>query len=211
MKGFIKSTKTFRYFTIGDPNKAKRLLYVLHGYAQLAEFFIKKFDTLSEEYFIVAPEGMHRFYLSGNSGRIGASWMTKEERENDIEDNINWLNQLDDELCIKYQFEKRIIFGFSQGGATAARWFYNKKIDAEHLIIWASVFPPDLEISDEIFFDNLERNIFLIGNNDQYYSKENQDDLIEFYKSKGFHTEVYQGDHEIQTDILQKVLRRIQH
>ena len=107
MKGIITSAKTFRYFTHGDPLKANQIVYVLHGYGQLAEFFIRKFQHLSDDYFIVAPEGMHRFYLSGSSGRVGASWMTKEERETDIQDNLNWLNALDTELCAKYTFERK--------------------------------------------------------------------------------------------------------
>ena len=30
---------------------------------------------------------MHRFYLEGSSGRVGASWMTKEAREDDKKEN----------------------------------------------------------------------------------------------------------------------------
>jgi hypothetical protein len=72
--------KTIRYFTIGDIEKAKYLLIALHGYGQLSSYFGKKFEDLPNEFFIVIPEGMHRFYLDGTSGRVGASWMTKEAR-----------------------------------------------------------------------------------------------------------------------------------
>ncbi|MEY3237502.1 MAG: hypothetical protein RI883_1603, partial [Bacteroidota bacterium] len=150
MQGLIKSTKTFRYSTIGNPETAKTIIYVLHGYGQLSEYFIRKFDELKEKYFIVAPEGMHRFYLKGSSGRVGASWMTKEDRMNDISDNLNWLNQLDAEIASKYQFDKKIILGFSQGGAAAIRWFYNNQFKIDQLIIWAAVFPPDLNIENEL-------------------------------------------------------------
>ena len=76
--------KTFRYHILNEGTNAKKVLYVLHGYGQLAEFFVRKFRELGDEYLIVAPEGMHRFYLQGSSGRVGASWMTKEDREQDI-------------------------------------------------------------------------------------------------------------------------------
>ena len=63
--------KTTRYYTCGDISKATRLLVVLHGYGQSAFFFLKKFEFLvAKGYFIVAPEGMHRFYLEGTSGRV---------------------------------------------------------------------------------------------------------------------------------------------
>ncbi|MDO7610183.1 MAG: hypothetical protein MUQ68_04950, partial [Crocinitomicaceae bacterium] len=85
-------SKTYRYFTLGDKNKSKRLLIVLHGYGQLAKFFLRKFSMCSDSSFVVAPEGPHRFYRKGYSGRVGASWMTKEARDHDIKDNIIWLN-----------------------------------------------------------------------------------------------------------------------
>ena len=119
-------SKTMRYFTIGDVNKADKLLYVLHGYGQLASYFIKSFEKISDSYLIIAPEGMHRFYLNGTSGRVGASWMTKEAREIDIHENTKNLDLLDQHILSKKTFKKKIILGFSQGGATAARWYFSK-------------------------------------------------------------------------------------
>jgi predicted esterase len=206
MKGFIQASKTYRYFTHGDPEKASHIVYALHGYGQLAEFFIRKFQNLSEKYFIVAPEGMHRFYLNGSSGRVGASWMTKEERELDISDNLNWLNLLDQEIELKWQFEKKIILGFSQGGATAARLYYKNNFKFDRLIIWSSAFPPDLKIEEFIEKENLKQNTFLIGNKDEFYSDDQITELIGFYNSKGFQSIIYKGKHEIETEMLMKVL-----
>lgn len=206
MKGTLVSTKTYRYFTYGNQDKAKKLLYVLHGYGQLAEYFIRKFHSISEDFFIVAPEGMHRYYLNGNSGRVGASWMTKEDRESDIHDNLNWLNQLDAEISKTHSFDKKIVLGFSQGSATAARWFYNGKVNADHLIIWASVFPPDLQIEKEIDQSYNGKNYFLIGERDEYFTQIQIESLDVFYKSKGFHTRIYKGEHDINTESLIEVL-----
>ena len=108
--------KTYRYQVLNDNPQAKTVLYVLHGYGQLVKFFIQKFKNLNQEILIVAPEGMHRFYKKGNSGRVGASWMTKEARETDISDNMIYLNALDIEVARKYPITKRILLGFSQGG-----------------------------------------------------------------------------------------------
>ena len=122
MEHSFQHLKTFRYFTYGDPSKPKIALYVLHGYGQLAEYFMRKFHKLDESFFIIAPEGMHRFYVNGTSGRVGASWMTKEARAIDISDTIGWLDKLEEEVNSIHTFDKKIILGFSQGGATAARW-----------------------------------------------------------------------------------------
>ena len=190
----IQSKHTYRYALYGNPN-AKNLLYVLHGYGQLAPYFIGKFNSL-ENYFIVAPEGMHRFYLNGSSGRVGASWMTKEERLDDIEDNCNWLCDLNSKIIGAQSYDKIIILGFSQGGATAARWFYDKRMHADHLIMWASVFPPDL--SPEDLIDPLSKNnLFILGTRDEYFDKEQQKEALAFYSMHGFRTISYPGKHDI--------------
>jgi predicted esterase len=206
MKGLLISTKTYRYFTKGEIDKANTLIYALHGYGQLAEYFIRKFRFQEDEYFVVSPEGMHRFYLNGSSGRVGASWMTKEERESDISDNIHWLDDLHEHIMQQKHFKRVIIFGFSQGGATAARWFYNGKVKADQLIVWASVFPPDLLIENEILSTSQDENIFFIGDQDEYYSAGQQMELIKFYQSKGFKTIHYKGKHDIDPSVLMSEL-----
>lgn len=206
MKGTISSSKTYRYFTHGSPEKAEHLVFVLHGYGQLAEFFIRKFHHLSDNYFIVAPEGMHRFYLTGTSGRVGASWMTREERETDIQDNIHWLDQLDQEINSKYSFKKKHLVGFSQGGATAVRWQYLGNFHADQLVIWASIFPPDLELVNEIQNSPKSQNYFVVGNEDEFYSKEQQQELLTFYTSKGFNSTTYEGKHDIEPQTLKKIV-----
>src|SRR5690606_41470350 len=110
----IQINKSARYETFGNISKADTIVFALHGYGQLVSYFIKKFNTLNpEKYFIVAPEGLHRFYLNGSSGRVGASWMTKEDRENDIKDYINYLNHLWDSIQTEKKFDTIVLLCFS--------------------------------------------------------------------------------------------------
>lgn len=210
MEHSFQYLKTFRYYTYGDPVKAKTALYVLHGYGQLAEYFIRKFHELDESIFIIAPEGMHRFYVNGTSGRVGASWMTKEARTTDISDTINWLDKLEEEINSKYKFDKKIILGFSQGGATAARWSTYGKYKPDSIIYWASVFPPDLEeeLSKEI--DINKNNHFVLGNKDEYFSEQQQVEILNYYAERGFQTHLFEGNHTIHHPILTHVLRNVQ-
>jgi predicted esterase len=209
MEGTVISKKTYRYFTWGNAEKATKLVYVLHGYGQLAEYFIRKFHVLPEEYFIVAPEGMHRFYLKGSSGRVGASWMTKEARESDIKDTINWLDELNQLIYSKYIFDKKIILGFSQGGATAARWQFNGRVSANHLILWASVFPPDLQLEKEVKATQSSRNYFLIGKKDEYFSEIEQQKMLEFYSSINYESIQYDGNHDINENVLLDLIQLV--
>ena len=198
----IKTSKTQRYFTHGDLKKATKLLIVLHGYGQLAEHFIRKFHQLPENYYIVAPEAMHHFYLNGSSGRVGASWMTKEDRINNIADNNEYLNNLVDFLQKEKQFSELLVLGFSQGGATAARWNAQRK-DIDQLILWASVFPPDLEESS---FSNSKNGTFVIGKHDEFYDAAAQDKEINKYRSLSFKIVEYDGKHDIDVETLKNLL-----
>ena len=90
----IKVARTARYFQLGEVGKTiKQVWFVCHGYGQLAGYFLKHFESLANgERLIVAPEGLSRFYLNGFNGRIGASWMTREDRLNDIKDYVIFLD-----------------------------------------------------------------------------------------------------------------------
>lgn len=199
--------KTYRYELLGNTTDPGTVIYVLHGYGQLAKFFIRKFQVLSESMLIVAPEGMHRFYLEGNSGRVGASWMTKEARETDIEDNMAWLQALNEEIDQKYAPKTRLLLGFSQGGATAARWHAKKPLQFDGLILWACVFPPDLLIPTEkapIFNGH-----FVLGDEDPFYTNQQSEELVRFYEAKKYAIHRFNGGHDIVPDTLVEIVTQI--
>lgn len=203
----INCLKAFHYEVAGNIENPTKVLFVLHGYGQLTRFFIRKFQSLNKDWLIIAPEGMHRFYLEGSSGRVGASWMTKENREDDISDNINWLDQLFFKIKSEHpSLSSFHLLGFSQGGATAARWASTKDY-FKSIILWACVFPPDLNQNIEL--ENISSKHFVLGSEDQYYNEEQQKDLINYYQSKKFATHLYTGDHNIDSEILSKVIQSL--
>jgi len=136
--------RTARYFTLGSlDTHTQQIWFVLHGYGQLAEFFIKKFDILDDKKtFVVAPEGLSRFYLEGVSGRVGATWMTREDRASEVSDYVAYLNQLYDTVLEGQDLSKLHInvLAFSQGNATALRWLNSDHIRCDRLVIWAGYF-----------------------------------------------------------------------
>ncbi len=201
-------TKTYRYQVLNEGSTSKKALYVLHGYGQLTEFFIRKFRALAEDFVIIAPEGMHRFYLKGSSGRVGASWMTKEARESDISDNLSFLDTLDAKLSDEYQFEQKYLLGFSQGGATAARWNQLGATHFDALILWASVFPPDLP--NVIESTEHKPSYFVIGDQDEYFTPESQEQIIQDYSSKNFRIKRYEGKHDIVNNTLTEIIQELE-
>ena len=164
--------KTANYSTLGDIKTAKTIWFVLHGYGFLAEFFIKKFEPiLTNETCVIAPEALSRFYLNGFHGRVGASWMTKHQRLEEIEDYTNYLQLLFETILKENNgnYTKINIVGFSQGGATASRWLASKKVSCTNFILWASVFPDDLDFN----IVSKETNTTLIyGNQDEFLTEE---------------------------------------
>lgn len=201
----ITVAKMARFFSLGDPNKAKHLLVVVHGYAQLPEFFIRKFAFLEEQgAYIVAPEGLHRFYCQGTSGRVGASWMTKEARSLDISDNFNYLNELITAIKNKYDFDSSSIIGFSQGGATVLRWLVQSSIKWNKCLVWGCAFPMDLQ--NEMTQIQSEKNFFVVGNKDEFFPPMQLRETMSLYQNEGFQLFDFDGGHQIDAAVLQLIL-----
>lgn len=147
----ITVPRTARYFIEGVKGEATELWYVLHGYGQLAERFLGPFLSLADgTRCVVAPEALSRFYLeSGRTERVGASWMTREDRLTEIADYVRYLDALHAGLLAAWTEgpPRVVVLGFSQGTATAARWLASGRVRARRLILWGGEVPPDLDLA----------------------------------------------------------------
>ncbi len=199
--------KTARYSTLGVTENFERVWFVLHGYGQLSPFFIKKFQALDDgKTLVVAPEGLHRFYLSNSSGRVGASWMTKEARLDDISDYISFLDQLYQNLLNPFQRRsvQVNILGFSQGVATASRWVANQQVRLDNFVMWAGVFPPDMNFKQDIPYFNQLNTTIVLGDDDEYV----KGDRLEEYKNELKEKQLsykfisFKGKHDIDEETL---------
>ncbi len=142
--------RTARYHQLGMPSAAtRRVWFVCHGYGQLAAYFIRHFAALAAAdpgLVVVAPEGLSRFYLHGHHGRVGASWMTRDDRQHEINDQIGFLNKLAGHVLDRCPAGVPVtVLGFSQGTATVGRWLVQAPFRPAHLVLWASTFPPDTD------------------------------------------------------------------
>lgn len=192
-----------RRFYHNDLVGKQKILIALHGYGQLGQYFYRKFRELEKDFGLVIPEGPHRFYLEGNSGRVGASWMTKEWREQDIIENNSYLIQLIERVSSENPQATLYILGFSQGGTTAARLFQQYPSLASHLILWASVFPPDLE-KPHFPKDNILH--FVLGTKDPYFDSESRTKVLNEYTELGFEIHTFDGPHDINQITLKAIL-----
>lgn len=202
----ISVERSLRYAVRPSEEPTKRLVYLLHGYGQLAYYFLRKVENLfSEDTYLVAPEGMHRFYLEGASGRVGASWMTKEARELDIAENTVALDRLHLKLQTELNPEQVIVLGFSQGGATAARWIANGHIQPDSFISWASVFPPDVALPTDGFGPKNMQRHFALGMNDPYFKNE-AETACQSYVDLGFTIHRFEGVHDLDINLFTQLI-----
>ncbi|MFT5056084.1 MAG: putative esterase [Pseudoalteromonas distincta] len=188
----------------------KKLLYVLHGYGQLAKFFIRKFKTLGDKYTIIAPEGQHYFYLEGTSDRVGASWMTKENREQDIENYINYLDAIRAEISQEQEWEEVNILGFSQGVATAFRWLAERDIKPSKFLICSGLVPPDVDLHiKKDIFDPIQMTYFS-GVNDPYRTEASVQEFYDAVASSKLEMDLvnFDGVHEVFVEGIMKVLNQ---
>ena len=194
------------YHRSGDGPK---LLYVLHGYGQLAKFFIRKFKAAEGlNYTIVAPEGLHRFYLQGTSGRVGASWMTKENREHDIQNYLNYLDALHAQLTAERDWAEIVVLGFSQGVATAFRWLAESDIKPSKFLICSGLVPPDVDLNiKKAIFDPIKMTYFS-GVNDPYRTEASVQEFYDAVASSKLDMELvnFDGVHEV---FIEGVLARL--
>ena len=211
MKKQISIPKTHKYSQIGEFSKKTNTVWiVLHGYGMLSEFFIKKFDCiLNDSTVVIAPEGSNRFYLESNYYRVGASWMTKLDKEKDIEDNISYIQTLYSKIAdeIGHTNFKLNTLGFSQGGATLVRWIMSNSINIDSLILWGSDIPKDcLTEEKKSRWSSIDVKL-VIGNQDEYINEENKQKVIDLISSYGLKYELvaYEGSHKIIEKELEKI------
>ena len=154
----IHVRRTARYYTLGPTHGFPRELWVVvHGYAQLARSFIKWFAPLDDgTRLVVAPEALSRFYLdpvaerrAHAEPRVGATWMTREDRLAEIADYIAYLEQLTSEVRrhLTGAGPRIVVLGFSQGTATVCRWLASSELRADQLVLWAGGIPPELDVA----------------------------------------------------------------
>lgn len=150
----LRVPRTARFQQLGSPTPAIRdVWFACHGYGQLAAAFARHFEPLaSESRLIVVPEALSRFYLDAleqgaDSRRVGATWMTREDREHDIADYVEYLDAVHRTILDELPADVRVhVLGFSQGVATVVRWVALGAARVDTLTLWAGGLPHDLPL-----------------------------------------------------------------
>lgn len=208
----IQIQKTLPVFYSKEPDvRVKKVWLLCHGYAQLPEYFMRHFEPFfAEDCLFISPQGLSTFYIQGTSGRVGASWMTKHNREVDIDDINSYLNQvyLSVHARISPDAEWNIL-GFSQGVPVVLRWYFQSALHAAKIVVWAGSMPVD--IAEDILQKRLSSSCLYVVNGNRDPFLENEIDIDEIRKRMA---DLYpkhkwlrfEGGHHLHAETLNKII-----
>ncbi len=204
---YIEVTKTARYVTYGKLSSETRYFwFALHGSKMRAEQLVYKFSDFDPTtHFVVAPEGLNRFYLKGFGGEVVASWMTSRDRLKEIHDFSNYLTQLYHKYTQQLSADaQKTILGFSQGGTTAFRWLHNTAIEADNLIAYSCWIPEDIDLTGSATALSQLKLIYTYGLQDAFLTEERVQLIRALMANNKLNMEElsYEGKHKVDREWL---------
>ena len=174
-----------RYLVRDGP--PQRLFLGFHGYAQTAEIHMEDIGGIPglDAWTVVAVQALNRFY-AGRSTEPAACWMTRQDRELAIADNIAYVRA----VAAKFpEAETIVVEGFSQGVAMAYRAAAHVDRVAGAIVVGGDL-PPDVD-------GPLPPILIARGEDDDWYTDEKlKKDLNSLAGRARVETGVFKGRHE---------------
>jgi predicted esterase len=124
------------------------LLVGFHGYMENAEKHLAALERLPglERWALVAVDALHAFYSRGSgSGQVVRGWMTRDLREEAIDDNVRYVRGVLDRLRERFGWRLPVVvLGFSQGASMAWRAALLAGHEIAAAVALAGDLPPEL-------------------------------------------------------------------
>ena len=147
------------------------MLIGFHGYGELAEQQVERLQAVpgTDRWLIVSIQGLNRFYQRRNN-EVVAGWMTRQDRELAIADNIAYVASVMDAATRELPATSTLIFtGFSQGVAMTYRAAAVSRRPVSGVIAVGGDVPPELEPAA---LARLSRALVCRGATDDWYTDE---------------------------------------
>ena len=172
-----------------EARNVEHLIVGFHGYAERAETHLEQLHKIegTAGWSLAAVQSLNRFYT--RAGDIVGNWMTSLARELAIADHVDYVRRV---VAAVPPAKTLVFFGFSQGGAMAAR--AAAAIPCAGLIILGGDLPPDVKVESV----RLPPLLLARGTSDDWYTEEKfKNDLNFLERRKAAHqTLVFEGGHE---------------
>jgi len=212
----LQVERTARWASLGEPRPGVREVWIAcHGCAQLASRFLRALEEIATPTRLVAaPEALNRFYLETPSTvadvaqrRVGATWMTREDRDAEIADYVAYLDRLRDHLAAACPGARLTALGFSQGVATVCRWVALGRARVDHLVLWSGPVPADLDLGRLAARLDGARVTLVVGEADSLVKPAEVDAGAERLRSVGIACDVvrFDGIHVVHPATLRRI------
>lgn len=183
---------------VDDGDRGGNVLVGFHGYFENASIQMDRLRTLDlHGWTLVSIQALHRFYR-GRSEEIVASWMTREDRDDMIRDNIAYVERA---IAAAAAAPARLVTaGFSQGVAMAFRAAVRGRHKAAAVIAVGGDIPPELLKDDSAVFPP---TLLLRGERDEWYTAEKANADAAALEARGTRVELvtYDAGHDWTADV----------
>jgi predicted esterase len=176
-----------------------------HGYGQAAEDMLDELRRLNDDggWSLAAPQGLHRFYTRGDQ-RVVASWMTRQDRDLAVADNVRYVIALvGSGLALQHletAVDRPLVFvGFSQGAAMAYRAAVLGADRPSSVIALAGDIPPEVRDADSVRVRaRLRRVLTGVGSRETWFTPEKRRQDEDWLRSMNVACDVvtFDGGHE---------------
>ncbi len=134
------------YLTSAPEAAAPELLLVgFHGQSETAAVQMAHLERIrgGRPWLLMSVQGLHRYYT--RRGDVAAAWMTREDRELAIADNLAYVRAVMARVAPLLPEPRRVVYvGFSQGTAMAYRTAAFVEPHCSGLVILGGDLPPDV-------------------------------------------------------------------
>ncbi|HEX5216953.1 MAG TPA: hypothetical protein VFV98_15935 [Vicinamibacterales bacterium] len=192
------------------------VLALFHGYAQSAEDALNDIEGVPglDRWTVVAIQALHPFYTRGGrdagGDKIVANWMTRQDRDLAIADNVAYIDRVIDAVNpLKTQDPgpKTVCFvGFSQGASMAYRAAMLGRHEPAGIVALAGDIPPEVRASQRRIWP---RVLIGVGDGEQWYTAPKLESDVTFLLAAGVTPEVckFSGKHEWTQEFREQVGR----
>lgn len=168
----IAATTHGRY-VVAPPVKGEPapLLLGFHGYAETAEVHLERLRAIpgGERWLIVSVQGLNRFYQR-RSNDVVAGWMTRQNRELAIADNLSYVASVVDAVSREWPTTSILVCaGFSQGVAMTFRAAAAASLTVAGVIAVGGDVPPELDAAS---LGRVRTALVCHGARDEFYTTE---------------------------------------
>lgn len=185
--------------------EARGIIIGFHGYLETAAIQLARLESIpgADRWNLLSVQGLHRVYR-GRTKDVVASWMTSQDREAAIADNVAYaaaalsVATLEPPAAVVYA-------GFSQGGAMAFRAALHGNAAGGIISVGADV-PPELLADPSATFPPV---LFAHAEHDEWFTKERHDGDVASLVARGVDVTplVYGGGHDWTPEVSEAAAR----